>query len=82
MAEREIVERLADVQRRWLELGAERRRLSDERLRLIWEARDDWAMTYRQIGHAMGIDRTHVIHLLGCGYPGDAPRGTEETEAS
>jgi hypothetical protein len=71
MAAPDIVERLGDAQRRWLEINRRRRELSDERLRLIWEARDDFGMSYRQIGRALGIDRTHVIHLLGCGYPGE-----------
>ena len=66
--------RLAEVQARWDANAKVRRELSDERIRLVWEARDEGGMSLGMIARAMGKPAgrkgtSEVSKLLACGYP-------------
>jgi len=66
-------EELTAIERRWVELNRERRRLSDERIRAVWAAADS-GMSHGQIARAMSleghrVDRSYIPKLLACGYP-------------
>lgn len=70
----EFENRLAEIQKRWLDNEARRRELSDERLRLVWEAVDVGGLSLGMVARAMTqagreVHRSDVSKMLASGYP-------------
>lgn len=76
------VQRLVEVQTRWLSHERRRRQLSNERIRTVNDARDA-GMSLGEIARAMSsagkpVTKDAVVRILACGYPSDEEPGPVE----